>query len=334
MNAMKLSEIVKHLENQGHSVEVVVDAQKIIVEPCSSSNPKSGGICFYNKKRWQETKIDFKSLSAVLIASDLENPALFSIQEAAEQQEVSLLRVEHPRLAFIQILTEFFEELYEPYISEGASIDKEASIDPMAHVETGCFIGPGVTIGPRTIVSANCVISARASIGSNCFLGPGVCVGQRGFGYQRNAEGVMEHFPHLGSVRIGSNVEIGANTCIDRGTLDDTIIEDGVKIDNLCHISHNVILKRDSVVIANSMIGGSVVIGERAWVAPSTSVINGVTIDNDVTIGLGSVVVKPIISNETVIGNPAVPIQEFTEIRKTIKHWVSQEIRDKNQDGE
>ena len=104
---------------------------------------------------------------------------------------------------------------------------------------------------------------------------------------------------------IGDNVEIGANTCIDRGTLGDTVIEDGAKIDNLCHIAHNVHLKKNSVIIALSMIAGSCVVEEGAWVAPCSAVREGRTVGKNSLVGLGSVVVKDVPEDTVVMGVPA-----------------------------
>jgi UDP-3-O-[3-hydroxymyristoyl] glucosamine N-acyltransferase len=204
-------------------------------------------------------------------------------------------------------------------IHPSAVIDDTARVDPTARIGAGTVIGPGVTIGAHTEISELVVVVAGAKIGSNCFIAPGAKIGQPGFGYQRQANGEMMHFPHIGSVVIGDHVEIGANTCIDRGTIDDTIIHQGVKIDNLCHIAHNVEIHRDAVVIANSMIGGSVRIGPRAWIAPSVNVINGVSIGADVTAGMGATVVKPVADGQTVAGSPSVELSEFIRQRRLLK---------------
>ena len=87
-------------------------------------------------------------------------------------------------------------------------------------------------------------------------------------------------FPHIGGVEIEDRVEIGSNTCIDRGSIGNTIIGSGVKIDNLVHVAHNVVIGSNSIVIANSMIGGSTCIGSGVWVAPSVSIINQICIDD------------------------------------------------------
>jgi len=144
-------------------------------------------------------------------------------------------------------------------------------------------------------------------------------IGADGFGYQRNDKGEFEKFPHIGGVVIKDNVEIGSNTSIDRGALGNTIIEEGAKIDNLVHIAHNVKVGKHSAVIANSMIGGSTIIGDYSWVAPSVCMRDQISTGNNVTIGLGAVVLKSIPEGETWTGSPAKPLAEFLELQKKLK---------------
>src|SRR5690606_24694729 len=128
---------------------------------------------------------------------------------------------------------------------------------------------------------------------------------------------------------IGNDVHIGHNTCIDRGSLSDTIIKGGVKIDNLVHIAHNVEIGENSLIIACSMIAGSVVIGANCWVAPSSAIRNAITIGKNTTIGIGSTVNKSIGENETVLGNPAIPLDDFVKLRKEEKERLLR-YKDKN----
>jgi len=166
-------------------------------------------------------------------------------------------------------------------------------------------IEPSALIGEGTEIHSHVTIYAGVRIGQRCRISAGCVIGAEGFGYERQVTGGWVRIPHIGGVRIGNNVEIGGNTCIDRGTLADTVIEDGVKIDNLVHIAHNVLVGRDTLVIANSMIAGSVRIGERVWVGPGTSIREQLVIGSDSKIGMGSVVVKDVRPNTLVYGVPA-----------------------------
>jgi UDP-3-O-[3-hydroxymyristoyl] glucosamine N-acyltransferase len=147
----------------------------------------------------------------------------------------------------------------------------------------------------------------------------GTVIGADGFGYERNDGGELEKFPHLGHVVLEDNVEVGSNTCIDRGTLGDTIIREGAKIDNLVHIAHNVVVGRHAVVIAHAMIGGSTRIGDYAWVAPCACVRDVVSIGDRAMIGLGAVVVRDVPDGATVMGIPARPVDEYKKILEASK---------------
>lgn len=178
---------------------------------------------------------------------------------------------------------------------------------PEASVSNNAYIGENVSIGNGTMVYPNVTIYNDVKIGRNCIIHSGTVIGADGFGYEKDKQGNMIKIAHLGSVVIGHHVEVGANTCIDRGTLGDTIIEDGVKIDNLVHIAHNVHIQKNVVVIANSMIAGSVVLEEGAWIAPSSSIRETKRVGKNALVGLGSVVVSDVSPNTTVMGVPAKP---------------------------
>lgn len=150
----------------------------------------------------------------------------------------------------------------------------------------------------------------KVKIGCNTIIHSGVVIGTDGFGYFDNEDGLHEKVEHFGGVSIGDNVEIGANTCIDRGTLDDTYIGNNVKIDNLCHIAHNVTIEENSMVIALSMLGGSSTLKKNVYIAPGVMVMNQVTIGERSLAGMGAVVIKDVQNNKVVIGVPAKELRE------------------------
>lgn len=312
------SSFIEYLESQALACERVFLGHRHITEPCSLNKTAENGFCFFGKKRWSGVAISLEGISLLLISNTLEEEIFAQLLEQAHSNGTTLVQTSNPRLAFMTLIRGFYVQAPPAGLHPDASVDPSCTIDPSASICAGVRLGPNVEIGARTIVRENAVILAEATIGQDCYVGPGTSMGQPGFGYERDEAGAMVHFPHIGSIQIGNRVEIGSNTCIDRGTLDDTIIHDGVKIDNLCHISHNVVLYEDAVVIANSMIGGSVAIGPRAWLAPSCSVINGVTIGADTMVGMGSSVTKPVPDNTTVLGVPAVEISDFMFRKKKL----------------
>lgn len=207
----------------------------------------------------------------------------------------------HPRFSFMKTLQHLQVEVGFRSPQGASQVADTAIIGPYVVLEEGVIIGEHVRIDAHTIIRKGTVIGDHSVIGPNC------TIGHDGFGYERDEQGRPVKFPHLGDVHIGEHVEIGANTCIDRGTLQHTVICDRVKIDNLVHIAHNCHIGADSFVIAGAEVSGSVRVGERSWIAPQACIREKLTIGDDATVGLGAVVVKNVQDRSIVLGNPAKP---------------------------
>jgi UDP-3-O-[3-hydroxymyristoyl] glucosamine N-acyltransferase len=219
--------------------------------------------------------------------------------------EKTLVIVSEPRLAFLRIVAAAFSPRFEPGIHPTAVIDPLAVIGGDVHIGPFTSIDADCKVGEGTIIHGHVHIYAKTRIGRRVSIHAGTVIGADGYGYQRNSAGELEKFPHVGGVVIEDDVEIGSNTSIDRGTLGDTVIRRGARIDNLVHIAHNVVVGEHAAVIANAMIGGSTVIGDEAWIAPGACVRDGLTIGAKAVVGLGAVVVKDVPAAATVLGNPA-----------------------------
>lgn len=206
---------------------------------------------------------------------------------------------ESPRFDFIRALG-----ILEKKIGFVWSIN-QPSIHPSAIVGENCVIGKGVTIGADSVIGHNVVIGDEVIIGERVIVKSGAVIGESGFGFERNADGSALRFPHIGGVVIGDDVEIGSLTTVCRGTIDDTIIKKGVKIDDHVHIAHNCHIDEHAFVIACAEVSGGVKIGQRAWIAPNSSIINQLSIGDDAVVGIGAVVVKPVADGSIVAGNPA-----------------------------
>ncbi len=226
--------------------------------------------------------------------------------------------VENPKLVYLRIVEKYFIELPAFGVHPTAHIHPEANVHPKSYIGPFTYIGKSI-VGEGTIIYGHCHIYDKVEIGKNVMIHAGAVIGADGFGYSRNEEGEFEKFPHIGGVLIEDNVEIGANTCVDRGTLGNTIIRESAKIDNLVHIAHNCIIGKHSAVIANAMIGGSTIVGDYGWIAPSASLMNGLTTGARATVGLGAVVTKNIPDGETWAGVPAQPLKDFVAIQKKLK---------------
>jgi UDP-3-O-[3-hydroxymyristoyl] glucosamine N-acyltransferase len=200
-----------------------------------------------------------------------------------------LIVVKDPYACFIDVCNHFFPS------------DTNRGIHPSA------VIAPGVILGENVSIGANAVIQ-HATIGNNVTIQPGAVIGSDGFGFShtnRDEDGALFRFPHYGNVIIEDDVKIGANVCIDRGTLGNTIIRKGVKIDNLVHVAHNADIGEHTALVAHSMIAGSVTIGAGSWIAPHVAIRDRQTIGKGVLAGLGAVIVTDVEDDQTVVGLPA-----------------------------
>ena len=162
-------------------------------------------------------------------------------------------------------------------VEEGAAIGSQVVLGP------GCYIGRGATIGDGSRLTANVTVCHGSVIGKRVQIQPGVVIGGDGFGLA-NDQGVWIKIPQLGRVVIGDDVEIGANTTIDRGALDDTVIEDGVKLDNQIQVAHNVRIGAHTVIAACTGISGSTRIGRRCVIGGGVGIVGHLEIADDVQI--------------------------------------------------
>jgi UDP-3-O-[3-hydroxymyristoyl] glucosamine N-acyltransferase len=186
-------------------------------------------------------------------------------------------------------------------VHPGASLDPTAEVGPFAVIEAGArigarclvaahaLVGEGVELGADTRLLARTTVIGRALLGSRCLVHPGAVIGSDGFGNARDGEAWLK-VPQLGSVRIGDDVEIGANTTIDRGALDDTVIAEGVRLDNQIQVGHNVHIGAHTAIAACTGIAGSTRIGRRCMIGGATGIGGQLEIGDDIVIsGFGMV---------------------------------------------
>jgi UDP-3-O-[3-hydroxymyristoyl] glucosamine N-acyltransferase len=172
-------------------------------------------------------------------------------------------------------------------VHDGAFVHPTASVGPLCVIEQGARIGAGTVLKSRVTIGEDCMVGER------CILHSGVVLGADGFGFAPNA-GVWEKIEQLGAVRIGNDVEIGANTCVDRGALQDTVIEDGVKLDNLIQIGHNVRVGQHTAMAGCVGVAGSAVIGAHCTIGGGAIVLGHLTVADNVNISAATVVTRSI----------------------------------------
>ena len=174
-------------------------------------------------------------------------------------------------------------------ITSSSLIGKNVDIGLNTIIHHNCVIENNTIIGKGCIIESNVIIHQGSVIGDNCVISSGVVIGSEGFGNARN-NNKWNSIAHLGNVIIGNNVSIGANTTIDRGSITHTEIHDGVKIDNLIHIAHNVIIGEDTAIAAKTGIAGSTKIGKRCMIGGAVGIVGHLKITDDVVINATSTV--------------------------------------------
>ncbi|MEJ8847394.1 UDP-3-O-(3-hydroxymyristoyl)glucosamine N-acyltransferase [Variovorax rhizosphaerae] len=182
----------------------------------------------------------------------------------------------------------------QPRIHPSAVVDPEAVVDPTARIGPLCVVERGARIGAETVLKSSVIVSEDCQVGARCLLHPGVVIGADGFGLAPE-RGTWVKIEQLGAVRIGDDVEIGANTCIDRGALEDTVIEDGVKLDNLIQVGHNVRIGKHTAMAGCSAVAGSAVIGPHCTVGGAGMVLGHLTLAEGVHISAASLVTRSIL---------------------------------------
>ena len=199
------------------------------------------------------------------------------------------------------------------YIGHNVVIEEGADIGNDVVIESNSYIGPNVQIGTKSFISSN--VSIECSIIGSCVrIDSGCRIGQAGFGFATD-NGRHYDILHTGKVMIGNDCVVGSNTTIDRGSLEDTIIGQGVRIDNLVQIGHNVKIGKFSVIVSQVGIAGSTVIGENCVIAGQAGLAGHLKIGDNVNILAKSGVTKNIENDSVIAGMPAVPVQDW---RKTI----------------
>lgn len=240
------------------------------------------------------------------------------------RDDISYIEVKDPNKAFFKIVNQFFTPDFNlqgidstASIHPTAKIGKNVSLGKNVVISSGCVIGDNVKIFHNTvlhddvIVGNNCLFFSNVSIREKCNIGnrviihPGTVVGSDGFGYDSDDDGVFHKIHQIGIVRIEDDVELGANVCVDRASTGATVIKKGVKIDNLVHVAHNVLIGENTAIAAQAGISGSTKIGKNCLIAGQVGIVGHIEIADKVTLIAQSGVSKGISKPGVYFGYPA-----------------------------
>ncbi len=277
-----------------------------------------GQICFFFDKKKKAQAAEIKATACV------------TTEEFKDliPQGVAVLVCANPHLGFVKLNYALYEEPRPaPEIRPTAVISKTALIGENCYIGDGVVLGDHVKIGDNCILEANCVIGHGCQIGNNCRIGAnanvayclmgndcyiygGARIGWDGFGFM-TLQGQHKRIPQVGRVIIGNDVEIGANACIDRGALDDTVIGDGCRIDDLVMVAHNIKLGKGCILVSQTGIAGSCTFGDYVVCGGQTGFADHLNIGSGAQIAAQSGIMRDVEPGAVVMGSPAVPIKDF-----------------------
>lgn len=267
----------------------------------------------------------YKTLASVVIVNNTFEPA------KPLPTTLTMIKVPDAYACFAQLLS-FYEEMRAPKakieqpsfvdetakVGEGVYIGAFAYIGAYAKIEAGAkiypnaYVGEYVEIGENSVVRPNASIYHDCKIGKDCVVHAGAVVGADGFGFAPDANGNFQKVPQIGNVILEDRVEIGANCTIDRATLGSTILREGVKIDNLVQVAHNVEIGKNSAMAAQAGVAGSAKIGERVLIGGQAGISGHIKIADDTKIVAQTGVPGNVKSSgKTLMGSPGIPIEDF-----------------------
>ncbi|MBQ8677021.1 MAG: UDP-3-O-(3-hydroxymyristoyl)glucosamine N-acyltransferase [Alphaproteobacteria bacterium] len=281
----------------------------------------SGGkdeICFFFDRKKKELASQIKT-AACITSPDF---------AALIPQGIMVLTCAKPHDAFVALNRAMYSE-----ILPSPEVHPSAVVAASAKIGKDCYIGANAVVGENVVIGDNCILEANCTIGDSCVMGHhcrvgananimhavlgnnvyiygGARIGWDGFGFQ-TVNGVHERIPQLGRVIIGNDVEIGANSCVDRGALDDTIIGDGCRIDNLVQVAHNDQLGRGCILVAQVGVAGSCTFGNYVVCGGQVGFAGHIHIGDMAQIGAQSGVMRDVEAGASVMGSPAIGARDF-----------------------
>lgn len=298
MKKIAVRELADYIRTQNIDVEICGDPDKRISGFSSLKNYKPESITWI--KGQANADVCSTALTAVVC------PPNVKVETEAK------LITDYPKEVFFKVV-DYLDDCEPVFgIAETAVLGKDVQIGERVFIGEYCCIGDYVQIGDDTMIEAHVVLHSNVRIGKRCVVKAGAVIGGDGFGYSKKDHRYRK-VSHHGTVILGDDVDVGSNTCIDRGTIDDTVIGDGVKIDNLCYIAHNVTVGNHSCIAACCAISGSVSIGQEVYIAPHATVLNQMQVGDGAVIGMGAGVLHHILPDTVHVGFPAKAIRDRTE---------------------
>ena len=294
---MKISEILDFLRADGCPFAFSGNPEGTAEGFSSLNRYRPGSFTWIKMQKNIPEGMDLSSLALVFAAEGVDTGAAPSVIRSPESKRAFFSTIEHF----------YAQEEERPAVGQFTYISPKVKLGKHIRIGHNCTLDGDITIGDGTVIWNNVVIVNRVVIGKHCDIHSGAVIGHDGFAYTENVEHQKTMVKHFGGVTIGDRVLIGENVCVSRGGIDDTVVEDGTKVDSLSHIAHNCHLCENVSLAAPCRTNGSVVVGRNACLAGAI-VRNQRRVGEDAFVGLGAVVVKDVAPGALVAGNPAKPL--------------------------
>ena len=302
--------------------EVEGNPKAEIFELAKIENAKKGSLTFLSNPKY--TPYIYKTKASAIIVN--KNLVL------EDDLKSTLIRVNNPYESFSTLL-----DYYKKVTVERTGVSSSAEIHESVKIESNCYIasmtliekgsevsknvkifphvyiGPNVTIGEGSIIFAGAKIMEDTVIGKNCVIHSGAVIGSDGFGFAPQENGAYKKIPHTGRVILGENVDVGANSTIDKATLGDTLIGNGVKLDNQIQIAHNVEIGSNTVIAGQTGIAGSAKIGKNCVIGGQVGIVGHITIGDNVKVQGQSGIISNVENNAVVQGTPAFSYNSYSK---------------------
>ncbi len=317
---MKIKKIAEFLNGK-----LIGDGETEISRVASLEKAQTGEISFVENAEKTENLAQTKA-SCLLVPEDFDG-----------KLPCSFIKVENPKLAFAKIAGKLHpfdwknswhetaivpenSDVRASFIGANVTIGENTNVGEGTQIFDGVRIGNNASIGKNSIIHPNCVIYDNVKIGNDCVIHAGTIIGADGFGFVRDGANGYIKFPQIGTVVIENNVEIGANTCIDRGSLGETRIGEGTKIDNLVQIAHNVTIGKRVIIAAQTGISGSTIIEDDCVIGGQVGMGDHALVKSGAIIGSqAGVLPHKIVRAGVWWGTPVQPLDEYKRQNAHVK---------------
>lgn len=291
---MKISDILSFLRDESIPFDFVGSETDTVEGFSSLMHYKQGSFTWIKTQKNIPEGFDLSQITLVFVSEEVDAGSAPNVIRTPEGKRAFFFTIEH-----------FYgQEEERPAVGQFTYISPQVRLGKGVRIGHNCTLDGDITIGDGTVIWNNVVIVNRVTIGENCDIRSGVVIGHDGLAYTEDADHKKAMVKHFGGVKIGDRVLISDNVCVNRGTIDDTILESGVKIGCLGHVGHNCSVGENTALLLDTVLCGSVTVGRNSCLSGAT-VLNQIKLGDESRVGFRSVVLWDVAPGQQVFGYPA-----------------------------